>query len=151
MPAWIDSEWCKQFLGEQLVTVRTKRGFSRLEWQKLRERNQALDCRVYARAAAWLIGADRWPPSYWADLEAEFGRLPEPRSGTVRRDYRGIKSFHAATADRYAPKQAAADAAHPTKLVDGIRAHRDDRTPSTTQHVGLPPESSCRLSVKHYS
>lgn len=27
-------------------TVKTKRGFSRLEWQKLRERNEALDCRV---------------------------------------------------------------------------------------------------------
>ena len=69
------SEWCKQFVGEQLVTVRTKRGFSRLEWQKLQERNEALDCRVYARAAAWLIGAGRWPPSQWANLEAEFGQL----------------------------------------------------------------------------
>nr|WP_237684436.1 terminase gpA endonuclease subunit [Pseudaminobacter soli] len=78
LPTWIDSEWCKQFVGEQLVTVRTKRGFSRLEWQKLRERNEALDCRVYARAAAWLIGADRWPPSHWADLEAEFGFRAEP-------------------------------------------------------------------------
>jgi len=28
------------------VTVRTKRGFTRLEWQKIRERNEALDCRV---------------------------------------------------------------------------------------------------------
>jgi phage terminase large subunit GpA-like protein len=45
----VDSEWCQQFGGEQLVTVRTRRGFSRLEWQKLRERNEALDCRVYAR------------------------------------------------------------------------------------------------------
>ncbi len=79
LPAWIDSEWCKQFVGEQLVTVRTKRGFSRLEWQKLRERNEALDCRVYARAAAWLIGADRWPPSHWTDLQAEFGLRAEPQ------------------------------------------------------------------------
>ena len=46
----------KQLVAEQLVTVRTKRGFQRLEWQKLRERNEALDCRVYARAAAWLVG-----------------------------------------------------------------------------------------------
>jgi phage terminase large subunit GpA-like protein len=34
--------------------VKTKRGFARLEWQKLRERNEALDTRVYARAAAWI-------------------------------------------------------------------------------------------------
>jgi phage terminase large subunit GpA-like protein len=52
LPSWIESEWVKQLVGEQLVTVRNKRGFARLEWQKLRERNEALDCRVYARAAA---------------------------------------------------------------------------------------------------
>jgi phage terminase large subunit GpA-like protein len=74
LPCWVDSEWCKQFVAEQLVTVRTRRGFSRLEWQKLRERNEALDCRVYARAAAWIIGADRWPESIWRDLEAQFGK-----------------------------------------------------------------------------
>jgi hypothetical protein len=34
--------------------------FARLEWQKLRERNEALDIRVYARAAAWIVGLDRW-------------------------------------------------------------------------------------------
>jgi phage terminase large subunit GpA-like protein len=50
-----------------------KRGFARLEWQKLRERNEALDCRVYARAAAWIAGADRWPEARWADLEAQLG------------------------------------------------------------------------------
>jgi len=44
-----------------------------LEWQKLRERNEALDCRVYARAAAWIAGADRWPEATWADLEAQLG------------------------------------------------------------------------------
>ena len=38
---------------------------------KLRERNEALDCRVYARAAAWIVGADRWSEARWADLEAQ--------------------------------------------------------------------------------
>jgi phage terminase large subunit GpA-like protein len=61
-------------VGEQPVTVRTTRGFSRLEWQKLRERNEALDCRVYARAAAGIIGTDRWPEATWRDLEAQFGK-----------------------------------------------------------------------------
>jgi phage terminase large subunit GpA-like protein len=60
-------------VAEQLVTVKTKRGFQRLEWQKLRERNEALDCRVYARAAAWIAGADRWPERKWAELERELG------------------------------------------------------------------------------
>jgi citrate lyase subunit beta / citryl-CoA lyase len=60
-------------VGEQLVTVRTKRGFAKLEWQKLRERNEALDCRVYARAAAWIADADRWPDEKWRDLEDAVG------------------------------------------------------------------------------
>jgi phage terminase large subunit GpA-like protein len=73
LPLWADDEWLKQLVAEQLVTVRTRRGFQKLEWQKLRERNEALDCRVYARAAAWIVGADRWPEARWADLEAQLG------------------------------------------------------------------------------
>jgi phage terminase large subunit GpA-like protein len=66
-----DAEWMKQLVAEQLVTVKTKRGFQKLEWQKLRERNEALDCRVYARAAAWIAGADRWSEEKWRDLERQ--------------------------------------------------------------------------------
>ncbi|SET88386.1 phage terminase large subunit family protein [Oceanicella actignis] len=79
LPGWVDSEWLKQLVAEQLVTVRNRRGFARLEWQKLRERNEALDARVYARAAAWIAGADRWGEATWADLEEQVGvRGTEP-------------------------------------------------------------------------
>ncbi len=71
VPTWADAEWLKQLVAEQLVTVRNRRGFGRLEWQKLRERNEALDCRVYARAAVWIAGADRWSDAVWRDLEAQ--------------------------------------------------------------------------------
>ena len=73
LPHWTDSEWLKQLTAEQLVTVKTKRGFTKLEWQKLRERNEALDCRVYARAAAWIAGIDRWSETQWAALDDELG------------------------------------------------------------------------------
>ena len=76
LPHWVETEWLKQFVAEQLVTVRTKRGFAQLEWQKLRERNEALDCRVYARAAAWIAGADRWTDEKWRDLEDQLGAAP---------------------------------------------------------------------------
>ncbi len=107
LPSWTDSEWLKQLTAEQLVTLRNRRGFARLEWQKLRERNEALDCRVYARAAAWIAGADRWPEARWADLEAQLGvgddettgaspsltaptsRIAVPRRRTVRSGYMG--------------------------------------------------------------
>ena len=71
LPRGAEAEWVKQLVAEQLVTVKTKRGFSRLEWQKLRERNEALDCRVYARAAAWIAGADRWTEAMWRNLEQQ--------------------------------------------------------------------------------
>jgi phage terminase large subunit GpA-like protein len=77
LPRGIEAEWVKQLAAEQLVTVRTKRGFTRLEWQKIRERNEALDCRVYARAAVWLAGADRWAEAKWRDLEDQVGPPPE--------------------------------------------------------------------------
>ena len=76
LPNWVESEWIKQLVAEQLVTVRTKRGFARLEWQKLRERNEALDCRVYARAAAWMVGADRWSDARWQHLEDQLQSNP---------------------------------------------------------------------------
>ncbi|MGY6704726.1 hypothetical protein [Roseinatronobacter sp.] len=33
--------------------------------------NEALDCRVYARAAAWLLGIDRWDDARWSALEGQ--------------------------------------------------------------------------------
>ena len=72
LPGWVDAEWLKQLTAEQLVTVKNKRGFAKLEWQKLRERNEALDCRVYARAAAWILGADRWSDARWEELATQF-------------------------------------------------------------------------------
>jgi phage terminase large subunit GpA-like protein len=77
LPRGAEAEWVKQLVAEQLVTVNTKRGFTRLEWQKLRERNEALDCRVYARAAAWIAGADRWSDAMWRDLENQIGPASE--------------------------------------------------------------------------
>lgn len=71
LPRGAEAEWLRQLTAEQLVTVKTRRGFTRLEWQKMRERNEVLDCRVYARAATWILGADRWPEGKWRDLEAQ--------------------------------------------------------------------------------
>ncbi len=78
LPDWIDSEWLKQLVAEQLVTLRNRRGYSHQEWQKMRERNEALDCRVYARAAAWVMGADRWDEATWRRLEAQAGVETRP-------------------------------------------------------------------------
>jgi len=67
----VTAEWLKQATAEQLMTIKTRQGYQKLEWQKTRDRNEALDCRVYARAAAWLMGIDRWDEKRWAELEAQ--------------------------------------------------------------------------------
>jgi len=51
-------EYFKQLTAERLVTTKDRRGFPHREWNKERERNEALDCRVYARAAAAGVGID---------------------------------------------------------------------------------------------
>jgi Phage Terminase/Phage terminase large subunit (GpA) len=65
---------------ERLVT-RIVKGFPRGSWEKEpSRRNEALDCRVYARAAAAICGIDRWPEARWRELERYLGReeLPAP-------------------------------------------------------------------------
>ena len=76
LPRGLEAEWVKQLVAEQLISVKTRRGFQKLEWQKLRERNEVLDCRAYARAAAWIAGADRWTDEKWRDLEDQVGPMP---------------------------------------------------------------------------
>jgi phage terminase large subunit GpA-like protein len=86
LPLGISAEWVKQLTAEQLVTVRDRRGFTKLEWRQMRERNEALDCRVYARAAAWMLGIDRWQDAKWKSLERQVAtdRPPEQVAGEVR-------------------------------------------------------------------
>jgi phage terminase large subunit GpA-like protein len=81
LPDTTSDEWVKQLVAEQQVIIRSKKGFNaRTEWRQLRPRNEALDARVYARAAVWLAGADRWGDSRWRALEAQLGIAePPPR------------------------------------------------------------------------
>jgi phage terminase large subunit GpA-like protein len=109
IPGWADTEWLKQLVAEQLVTIRNKRGYAHQEWQKMRERNEALDCRVYSRAAAWILGADRWDEATWRRLEAQAGvetRMPaaiptdaappdpaQPKAGTLTTPRRKRRAY----------------------------------------------------------
>ena len=51
VPAGRPQEWFDQLAAEQLVT----RPNGGREWQKIRPRNEALDCRIYAYAALKLL------------------------------------------------------------------------------------------------
>lgn len=78
-----DPEYFKQLTAEQLVT-KTVKGYAKREWQKLRERNEALDCRVYARAASLALGMDRWSAKQWAQLQRSLvQQRPATQSATA--------------------------------------------------------------------
>ena len=72
----IDAEFVQQLCAEQLITRRDRNGFAIREWQKMRERNEALDCYVYARAAASTTGLDRFEERHWRELERQIGLSP---------------------------------------------------------------------------
>ena len=55
--------------------TRTVKGYPRREWVKTRGRNEALDARIYARAAAAHLGIDNWGERRWAELEGAVGAV----------------------------------------------------------------------------
>jgi phage terminase large subunit GpA-like protein len=66
-------EFCRQITAEQLMARRGKGGFTKMEWVKTRERNEALDCRVYARAATAAMGMDAWSVGRWDRMADAMG------------------------------------------------------------------------------
>jgi phage terminase large subunit GpA-like protein len=82
----VDAEFVQQLCSEQLVTRRDRNGYPVREWQKIRERNEALDCYVYARAAASLAGLDRYEERHWRELEKPLGVAgpPEDAQSTMQ-------------------------------------------------------------------
>ncbi|MBB3910848.1 phage terminase large subunit family protein [Sphingomonas desiccabilis] len=68
LPDGTTDEWIKQLVAEELRIIRQRNGGFRREWHKNRDRNEALDNAVYARAVAFSLGVDRWTPAQWALL-----------------------------------------------------------------------------------
>jgi phage terminase large subunit GpA-like protein len=56
-PAHYDEEYYRQLCAEKAVT-KFHRGFPTRQWHKVRSRNEALDCAVYARAALEILNPD---------------------------------------------------------------------------------------------
>lgn len=77
------SEFFKQLTAEHIVR-RVVRGYSRFVWEKIRGRNEALDCRIYARAAATVFGLDRFKDHHWERLESEIGSQSPPQKRRIK-------------------------------------------------------------------
>jgi len=68
LPDGTTDEWIKQLVAEQLVSRNLRNGRQRSEWQQVRDRNEALDNAVYARAVTYALQMDSWSDRKWALL-----------------------------------------------------------------------------------
>lgn len=66
-----DEEFFKQLCAERLLMKKDKKGYTVYEWTKDRERNEALDCRIYARAASIVMGIDRFRQNDWENFVSQ--------------------------------------------------------------------------------
>ncbi len=81
-------EYCRQLTAEQLVSKRTRSGYTKREWEKSRPRNEALDTWNYAAAARILVQGDRLPEHEWAALEVAATGAPPLARPSRGRDVR---------------------------------------------------------------
>jgi phage terminase large subunit GpA-like protein len=71
-----DTVYFKGLTAEKLQMKIDNKGFRKYEWIKEFDRNEPLDCRVYARAAAAIVGIDRYEDSetFWQNVS---GKAPD--------------------------------------------------------------------------
>jgi len=67
----LDKEYFAQLVAEEKRLVKNKKGYTVVEWHKKRERNETLDLHVYNRAAASMVGIDRFKEKDWQKLESK--------------------------------------------------------------------------------
>lgn len=67
-----DEEYFKMLTAEEW-RLKKVRGYDRGEFVKIRERNEALDCRVGNRAIAHAMGIDRWQAEQWQNRRDGLG------------------------------------------------------------------------------
>lgn len=81
LPDGTTDEWIKQLVAEELRMIRMRNGGFRREWHKTRDRNEALDNAIYARAVAIAVGVDRWSDARWRELiePVSIAQPPPPR------------------------------------------------------------------------
>lgn len=85
-----DEHYFRGLTAEEQV-VKVVRGYPRPQWVKRYERNEPLDCRIYARAAAAIIGLDRLDPARLAKLGGAVRK--EPRRVVRRSDEDDFGNF----------------------------------------------------------
>ncbi len=91
-----DEEWFQQLTSERRSLSRDRKGNVSSVWKVIAgRRNEGLDCRVYARAAAFIHGVDGWAQTKWDEVlestrdigDGEKPKTSRKRKVRVRRGY----------------------------------------------------------------
>jgi phage terminase large subunit GpA-like protein len=59
------AEYFKELTAEEIAIEQKRNGADKLVFRKVRKRNEALDCRCYARGMAFLLGLDQMTDAEW--------------------------------------------------------------------------------------
>ena len=91
-------EFFEQLTAEEKVIKKDNKGFEKAVWVQKRARNEALDLRNYARAAAERLQLSRYQKKHWDMLRSQLdsGRVSGKRSNTKqpgRRERRDTNWF----------------------------------------------------------
>lgn len=82
-PIGYEDSYFQGLASEELRYSKDPSGFDKTKWVKIYQRNEPLDCRNYARAAASIIGYDRMTPEYLDNMEiANKNSIVSPQSIT---------------------------------------------------------------------
>lgn len=85
-PRTYDEEYFIQLTSERVSTRPNSKGIPTRTWKVIEgRRNEMLDCRVYARAAAFVSGIDGWSPERWEQARQETLPADEAPPRRVRR------------------------------------------------------------------
>ena len=128
----------EQITAERVVTKYIK-GHPRREWVKpAGRRNEALDCAVYAMAAAWNIGVPRHTDAHWQRYEARLLQRDMLTGVYVAEPAEGLTlDGAAATIGPVAQSEAAEDQQH-----DLPATATEQQAPQQTQEQGHPAKSA---------
>lgn len=72
LPGDVSEVWLKELTSEEWRQTRSRTGHIVGKWEQIQDRNEALDTRNYARAAASHLGIDRFAERHWAAREAMY-------------------------------------------------------------------------------
>lgn len=73
----LERYYFKMLTAEELRLQKNAKGYDEWQWVKVFERNEALDVTCYARAAAWVVGMDRFNDAAWDKIRKTYVRTAE--------------------------------------------------------------------------